>query len=55
MIEGNPAMMSEIEEKVRRMSEEAKMTMDQDFEVDDEDEDDEFDLRLGSNGCDDDE
>jgi len=56
MIESNPAMMSEIEEKVRRMSEEAKLTMDQDFEVDDEDEDDdEFDLRLGSNGCDDDE
>ena len=37
--------MKEIEDKVRQLSEQAKMTMDQDFEVD-EDDDDEFDLRL---------
>ena len=45
LIENNPDLMKEIEEKVRRQSEQAKMTMDQDFEVD-EDDDDEFDLRL---------
>ena len=37
--------MKEIENKVRQLSEQAKMTMDQDFEVD-EDDDEEFDLRL---------
>ena len=37
--------MKEIENKVRQLSEQAKMTMDQDFEVD-EDDDEDFDLRL---------
>ena len=37
--------MKEIENKVRQLSEQAKMSMDQEFEVD-EDDDDEFDLRL---------
>ncbi len=45
LIENTPDLMKEIEEKVRQMSEQAKMNMDQDFEVD-EDDDDEFDLRL---------
>ncbi|MBQ7391245.1 MAG: recombinase RecA, partial [Clostridia bacterium] len=45
LIENTPDLMKEIENKVRALSEQAKMNMDQDFEVDD-DEDDEFDLRL---------
>ena len=45
LIENTPDLMKEIEDKVRQLSEQAKMTMDQDFEVD-EDDDDEFDLRL---------
>ncbi len=45
LIENTPELMKEIENKVRQLSEQAKMTMDQDFEVD-EDDDDEFDLRL---------
>ena len=45
LIENTPDLMKEIENKVRQLSEQAKMTMDQDFEVD-EDDDDEFDLRL---------
>ena len=45
LIENTPDLMKEIEDKVRQMSEQAKMNMDQDFEVD-EDDDDEFDLRL---------
>ncbi len=45
LIENTPDLMKEIEDKVRRMSEQAKMNMDQEFEVD-EDDDDEFDLRL---------
>ncbi len=45
LIENTPDLMKEIENKVRALSEQAKMTMDQDFEVD-EDDDDEFDLRL---------
>ena len=45
LIENTPDLMKEIENKVRQMSEQAKMNMDQDFEVD-EDDDDEFDLRL---------
>ena len=45
LIENTPDLMKEIENKVRALSEQAKMTMDQDFEVDEED-DDEFDLRL---------
>ena len=54
MLESNPAMMQEVEDRVRAMSEQAKMTMDQEFGVDDEDEDD-FDLRLSSDGGEDDE
>lgn len=54
LLESNPEMMAEIETKVRTMSEQAKMTMDQDFEVDDGDEDGEdFDLRLSNGGEDD--
>ena len=45
LIENTPDLMKEIENKVRQLSEQAKMTMDQDFEVD-EDDDEEFDLRL---------
>ena len=45
LIENTPDLMKEIEDKVRQMSEQAKMNMDQEFEVD-EDDDDEFDLRL---------
>lgn len=45
LIENTPDLMKEIENKVRMLSEQAKMTMDQDFEVD-EDDDEEFDLRL---------
>ncbi len=52
LIEGNPEMMAEIEEKVRAMSEEARVNMDQEFEMDDEDDDD-FDLRLSDGGEDD--
>ena len=54
LLESNPAMMAEVEEKVREMSEQAKMTMDQEFDVDEEDEDD-FDLRLSGDGGEDDE
>ena len=50
MLESNPEMMSEVEAKVRAMSEQAKMTMDQEFDVDDEDEDEDFDLRLTDDG-----
>lgn len=45
LIENTPDLMKEIENKVRALSEQATMAMDQDFEVD-EDDDDEFDLRL---------
>ena len=45
LIENTPELMKEIENKVRQLSEQAKMTIDQEFEVD-EDDDDEFDLRL---------
>jgi recombination protein RecA len=45
LIENTPELMKEIENKVRALSEQATMAMDQDFEVD-EDDDDEFDLRL---------
>ena len=45
LIENTPDLMKEIENKVRQLSEQAKMLMDQEFEVD-EDDDDEFDLRL---------
>ena len=53
LLESNPALMQEIEDKVRAMSEQAKLNMDQEFEVDDEDED--FDLNLSSLGGDGDE
>lgn len=53
LLENNPDMMAEIEAKVRAMSEQARMSMDQEFEVDDED--DEFDLRLAADGGEDDE
>ncbi|MBQ9773243.1 MAG: recombinase RecA [Clostridia bacterium] len=54
LLEGNPEMMAEVEAKVREMSEQARMSMDQEFEVDDEDDDD-FDLRLSGDGGEDDE
>ena len=43
LLESDPALFAEIEAKVRSMSEQAKVTMEQEFEVD---EDDDFDLRL---------
>lgn len=49
MLESNPEMMREVEEKVRAMSEQARENMEQEFELDDEDEDD-FDLRLSKDG-----
>jgi len=49
LIEGNPAMMKEIEERVRAMSESAKLPETEEFEVD---EDDDFDLRLSDDGAD---
>ena len=50
MLEGNPELMREIEEKVRAMSEKAGLATEQEFEVDDEDDD--FDLNLSSLGAD---
>ncbi len=50
LLEGNPDMMAEVEEKVRALSEEARVNMDQEFEMDDEDD---FDLRLSDGGEDD--
>ena len=50
LLEGNPEIMKEIEEKVRAMSEQARETMEQDYEVDDEDDD--FELRLDGDGSD---
>ena len=50
LIESNPEMMKEIEEKVRAMSENGSMNpLEPEFELDD---DDDFDLRLGSDGGD---
>ncbi len=54
LLESNAELMAEIEAKVRAMSEQASVAMDQEFEVDDEDEDD-FDLRLSDGGIGDDE
>ncbi len=54
LLEGNAALMAEIEARVRAMSEQASVAMDQEFEVDDEDEDD-FDIRLSDGGIGDDE
>ncbi len=45
LLETNPDLMREIEEKVRALSADAKLTVDEEFEVDDEDEDG-FELRL---------
>ena len=47
MLESNPAFLSEIEEKVRAMSSEAMLSVEQEFEVDDGDD---FDLRLSDDG-----
>ena len=52
LLESNSELMAEIEEKVRAMSDQARISMDEEFEVDDEDED-EFDLRLSDGGEDD--
>ena len=49
LVEGNPELMKEIEEKVRAMSEQVKFTSDDEFEVDEDE--DEFDMRL-SDGAD---
>ncbi len=47
LLENNPELLAEVEQKVRSMSDRAQMTMDQEFEVDEEDEEDgDFDLRL---------
>ena len=42
--------MKEVEEKVRAMSEQAKESMEQDYEIDDDEDD--FDLRLDGDGSD---
>ena len=47
LIESDAALMKELEEKIRTMSEQAKMPVDEEFEVDD---DDDFDLRLSGDG-----
>ena len=47
MLESNPAFLSEIEEKVRAMSSEAMLSVEQEFVVDDGDD---FDLRLSDDG-----
>jgi len=52
LLESNPDLMAEIEEKVRAMSDQARLNVDEEFELDDED-DDEFDLRLSDGGEDD--
>ena len=44
LIESNAELMKEIEEKVRAMSEQVKLSSDDEFEVDEEE--DEFDMRL---------
>ena len=46
MLEANPELMREIEEKVRAMSEKAALSTEQEFEIDDEEDD--FDLNLSS-------
>ncbi len=52
LLESNPEMMSEVEARVRSMSEQASMAMEQEFDVDDG-EDEDFDLRLSDDGSDD--
>ena len=44
LLESNPEMMKEVEEKVRAMSEQAKEAMEQEYEIDDDD--DEFEIPL---------
>jgi len=46
MIEGNPALMAEIEEKVRVLLANGDMLAEEEFDLDDEDEDDAFDIRV---------
>ena len=48
LIEGNPTLMKEIEERVRAMSDQAKVSGDDEFELDEDDDD--FDLRLSDGG-----
>ena len=48
LIESDTALMKELEEKIRALSEQAKMPIDEEFEVDD---DDDFDLRLSGDGA----
>ena len=50
LLEANPALMAEIEDKVREMSADAKLAADEEFEVDDEDD---FELALNDGGEDD--
>ena len=50
LLEANPALMAEIEEKVREMSADAKLSAEEEFEVDDEDD---FELALSDGGEDD--
>ncbi len=45
LLESNPEMMREVEERVRAMSDSAKLSVDDEFEVDEDDAED-FDLRL---------
>ena len=45
LLESNPDLMQEIEEKVRAMSEKADLSVDQEFDLDDDEDD--FDLNLG--------
>ncbi len=45
LLESNPEMMREVEARVRAMSDSAKLTVDEEFEVDEDDAED-FDLRL---------
>ncbi len=47
LLEGDEAFLAEVEEKVRAMSAEAPLQVEQEFEVDDGDD---FDLRLGDDG-----
>ena len=46
LIEGNPALMAEIEEKVRALLANQDMMIEEEFDLDDEDEDDAFDIRV---------
>ena len=50
LIEGNPTMMQEIEERVRAMSDQAKLIGNDEDEFDVDDGDEDFDLRLSDGG-----